>query len=157
MKRYANITNGLAYPHDDVCALMSTHAHHYACGYLRLDSMPYSAAIELLKGRRILIIDATQHNKPLTDALRYGLPTWCRIFNRAIRINTQPVCDWETPHISRAAYTGPHAAKITQRIRRLAAVYGNSGPAIIGLNVLVECHRRFPYDDKPDSIKHLCN
>jgi len=149
---YANLSNGLAYPHDGVCAFLSTFGHHYRNGYFRIDSMPYDAVILLLQGQRIGIVDATQHDKPLTDALKFGVPTWCRVFNRAIRCNDVQVCQWETVHIKRAAGQqgkGP----LVQTIRKLAILYGVAEPAIIGENVLLDCHRSVQFDDKPGALK----
>lgn len=156
IRRYANITNGLCFPpYHDVCHFMSSHGHSFKIGYLRLDSMPYSAVIHLLKGHTIQIVDATQHAKPLTDALKYGLITWCLIFNRAIGFKNLVVAKWETPEMRKAAHYSDVANKIKQRIRRLESVFGNKGPVIIGKNVLIKCHRNFKYDDKPTEMRRI--
>lgn len=153
MRTYANITNGLVFPHDDVCNFMSTHGHSYKVGYLRIDSMPYSAVIELLCGRSIKIVDATQHNKPLTDGLKFGLTTWLLIFNRAIGRKDVKVVKWQTPEMWKAAnFYKPHE-KIVRRIRRLCHIFPSKKPAIVGENVFIECYRLFKFDDKPDQLR----
>ena len=151
---YANIRNGLAYSHDEVCCFLSTFGHHLKDGYFRLDAMPYSAAILLLTGQRIGIVDGTQHNKPLSDALRTGVPTWCRVFNRAINRNDAKVCSWETVHMRQAA-NQQRVRPIVQTIRKLAAIYGVAGPAVIGENVILKCHREVTFDDKPDVLRRI--
>ena len=170
MKIYANITNGLCFPHNDVCHFMSTHGHSFKMGYLRLDSMPYSAAIELLRGQDIIIKDASQHNKPLTDGLRYGVSTWAMIFNRAIGSDHTRVAPWTTKEMWYAAYRTDVSSKIVQRIRRLKEVYGDCGPVNIfdrsdkirmlekvSPAILLECHRNFKLDDKPKEMRGLIN
>lgn len=75
----ANATNGLAFPHDHVCYFQSQFAHHMRLGYFRLDSMPIQPIIHLLNGGTITIVDATKHDKPLSDALKiWGTcMVWC--------------------------------------------------------------------------------
>ena len=158
MKTYANITNGLAFPHDSVCHFMSTHAHKYSMGYFRIDAMPYGAVIELLQGRAIKIVDATSKNKELTDALKFGLTTWVLVFNRAIR-NQIVVAPWMTQEMVMAANRSKVAAKLVKRIRRLAIIFGNCGPVKIGENeqVQVRCYKNFRYVDKPEEIaRRVC-
>ena len=152
MKVYANITNGLYFPHDEVCHFMSSHGHNYSMGYLRLDSMPYSAVIELLCGRQIKVVDASPSGKALTDGLRYGLTTWVLVFNRALRENDVRVAPWQTREMWLAAHRGKDADKIKRRIRRLESVYGNSGPVQIGRQILTECTPHFALDDKPELL-----
>lgn len=152
--RIANVTNGLAFlPYDAVSMFMSTHGHHASMGYFRIDAMPYNAVIHLLTGGTITLVDATQHNKPLTDAFKFGVPTWCMVFNRAIRVETK-VCEWQTPTMCSVSRSQIHK-RLVQRIRRLACIFPPSAPAIIGKNVLLEVHRQFPYDDKPNKIKQI--
>lgn len=152
----ANIRNGLAYPHDDVCCFQSCHAHHLSCGYFRMDAMPYSAVIHLLKGGIIKIVDATQHDKPLSDALKYGVPAWCRVFNRSVggSYNEHHVCGWETREI-RIAANKQEQRPLVQTYRKLIQLYGVTKPAVIGDNVILECHRNVTFDDKPDLLKEL--
>jgi hypothetical protein len=151
--RLGNIRNGLAYPHDDVCAFQSQHAHHMSLGYFRIDAMPYRAVIHLLRGGTVEIIDATAHDKPLSDALRYGVPTWCLVFNRALRLYT-PVCPWQTPQMVRAAWNARHRP-LVRMIRKLAEIYGAAGPAVIGRNVRLKCYRSVTFDDKPSLLRTL--
>jgi hypothetical protein len=154
---YANITNGLAYPHHEVAHFMSTHGHSCKFGYFRLDAMPYSAVIELLNGRPIRVVDATQHNKPLTDGLKYGLTTWVLVFNRGIRqpIDFREVAPWATKEMAKAALFSKQSKQLVQRIRRLQTIYGDQGSVRIGPGQLVEveCHRNFRLDDKPEQLR----
>jgi hypothetical protein len=147
MLRVANAMNGLAFPpYDEVSMFLSTHGHNCKFGYFRIDAMPYSAVIELLRGNSICMVDATQHNKPLTDAFKFGLTTWCLVFNRAIRQRVK-VASWQTPAIERNANSSKFSP-VVQRIRRLMTLYGCTKPAVIGDNVLIEMHRNFEFDDK---------
>ena len=150
--RIANATNGLAFPpYDAVSMFLSTHGHNCKFGYFRIDAMPYLVVIRLLQGETITMVDATQHNKPLTDAFKFGLTTWALVFNRAIRNEVQ-VAPWQTIPMWRNAHSN-HFKPLVQRIRRLAEIYKPSKPAIISDNILVEVHRNFMYDDKPQEIK----
>lgn len=151
--RLANISNGLAYPHDDVCNFQSNHGHQFSIGYFRLDAMPYRAVIHLLRGGVVEIIDATHGGKALTDAQKFGVPTWCIAFNRAIRMGCSRVCDWQTKEMERAALK-KHRKTITA-IRKLVKVYGCSRPATVGENVLLKTYRNVPFDDKPEIIARL--
>lgn len=150
--RLANISNGLVYAHDDVCFFQSQHGHHRDCGYFRMDAMPHSATIHLLTGGLVEIIDATHRNKPLTDALRFGVPTWCLVFNRALGWENIVVCDWQTPDMVSASAATMHSA-VRHVIRRLADYYGAQRPCVINENVFLTCHRNVRYDDKPDRIR----
>jgi len=155
--RLANIRNGLAYPpFDDVCRFQSCHAHHLSCGYFREDAMPYKAVIHLLLGGKIEIIDGTQHNKPLSDALKYGVPTWCRVFNRAVggNFNEFKVCSWETREMRIAANT-QQKRLLVQTYRKLIELYGVKAPAIVGNNVILTCHSNIKFDDKPEQLREL--
>lgn len=149
--RIANATNGLAFPpFDAVSMFLSTHGHNCKFGYFRIDAMPYIAVIELLRGNTITMVDATPHNKELTDAFKFGLATWCIVFNRAIR-NEVAVAPWQT----RDMWRNGHSVRfkpLVQRIRRLALMYLPHRPAVMGDNVLLEVHRQFALDDKPSSI-----
>ena len=151
---YANACNGFAFPHDDVCYFMSTHGHSRSFGYFRIDAMPHSGILRLLRGEPIRVVDATQHDKPLTDGLRYGLTTFALVFNRALRRREVSVAPWQTPHMQAAAWSATHRP-LVNRIRRFAAVVGDSGPILIGDGQLieVECHQRFGMDDKPDLLR----
>lgn len=152
MLRLANIRNGLAYPHDDVCHFQSQHGHHAAEGYFRIDAMPMRAVIHLLEGGQIVVVDAGVRNR-LTDALRFGLPTWCGVFNRAIRYRGADLapCSWYTDAMHRAAGSTRHRP-LVQSIRKLAHLYGWGRPAVIGKTVLVECHGGIDHDDRPDVL-----
>ena len=46
----ANLSNGIMYPHDDVCYFASQMAHHKPFGYFHSHSMPLRAVITLLLG-----------------------------------------------------------------------------------------------------------
>ncbi len=149
--RIANATNGLAYPpYDAISMFLSTHGHSCKMGYFRIDAMPYMAVVELLKGGNITLVDATQHNKTLPDAFKFGLTTWCMVFNRAIKKEASPA-EWATRDMYRAANSHYHK-KLVQRIRRLVAVYGSTKPAVIGDNVLVEVKRLVDFDDNPSLL-----
>ena len=153
--RLANISNGLPFEHDGTCWFQSQHGHHLRDGYFRADAMPWDAVIHLLRGGSVEIIDATQHNKPLSDALRYGVPTWAMVFNRAVRLWPPAgtlVCEWQTREMRMAAFDTRHK-KTVRSIRRLAGIYGASQPAVIGVNVLLTCHRNIAWDDKPELIR----
>ena len=143
--RLANIRNGLAFPHDDVCNFQSNHGHHMSCGYFRIDAMPYRAVIHLLQGGDITVIDATRGKKMMTDAQKWGLATWCGVFNRAIRVHVPP-CEWLTPAMQFVISSNKHKPLI-QSIRKLAAIYGSTRPAVVFDNVLLECHQAFAADD----------
>lgn len=147
MLMLANISNGLVFPHDGVCFFMSTYGHHAKLGYFRIDAMPWSAVIHLMNNGEIAIIDATRGDKSLTDAQRYGVPTWCMVYNRAIRAKSDRVCDWETDAMRRVASSNYHK-KLIRSIRKLAKYYRPTRPAVIGQNVHLICHRRFQFDDR---------
>lgn len=155
--KLANITNGLAYPHDDICYFQSQYGHSRAYGYFCLDSMPYRAVRHLLLGGKIEIIDATAKNKKLTDAQKYGIVTWCIVFNRALNHKGSKfikVCDWETKHMLSAALSERHKPTV-RGIRKLIKIYGYQAPAIIGKNVLLTCYSGISWDDKPMRLKKL--
>ena len=152
--RIANAMNGLAYPpYDAVSMFLSTHGHSCKMGYFRQDAMPYMAVIELLKGGSLCLVDATQSDKPLTDAFKFGLATWCMVFNRAIGHKTESSL-WVTRDMVRAANSCQHK-KVVQRIRRLEAVFGHTRPAVIGENIILEVHKKILFDDKPNMIKKI--
>lgn len=151
--RLANLCNGLPYPHDAVCYFQSQYGHHKAYGYFRMDSMPYDAVLTLLSGGTVEIIDATQHSKPLTDAQRYGVATWCCVFNRAIRQPALPA-PWVTRDVVGVARSSHHEPLI-RSIRRLSKIVGMTRPAVIGANVILTCHRHVRFDDKPELIGAL--
>ncbi len=141
-------SNGLAYPHDDICFFQSQHGHHARCGYFADNAMPWSAVAHLLCGGTIEVIDASQHRR-MTDALRFGVATWCRVFNAAV-CRTDAGSDWETPEMRRAA--NQHA-KLRRLIRRLWRAHGCPGvAAVCGQNVLLTCHQQVAFDDKIDLL-----
>jgi hypothetical protein len=76
------------------------------------------------------------------------------VFNWAVcdAADEVKVCEWETPEIRKAAKMHD---KLKRRIRRLAAVFGAKRPAVIGENVIIECHRLFESDDKPEIIRKM--
>lgn len=150
--RLANIRNGLVYPHDDVCNFQSQHGHQLKCGYFRIDAMPYSAVIHLLRGGEIEIIDATRRDKPLSDALKFGVTTWCMVFNRALNCRGIRVCYWETREMRNAASSSIHRP-LVQTIRKLAALYGAEWPARIGINVHLACHSGATFDDDVKALR----
>lgn len=153
----ANISNGLVYPHDDVCHFQSNYGHSAKHGYFRIDSMPYRAVIHLLKGGTLEICDATAKRKKLTDGLKYGVPTWCIVFNRAINDKGSrhiKVCDWQTPEMKRVALSAKHKP-LVQSIRKLIKIYGFQYHAIIGRNVKLICDNNINFDDKPKRIREL--
>ena len=151
--RLANMSNGLVYPHDSVCFFQSQHGHQAKVGYFRIDAMPYEAVLILLRGGTIEIIDATARDKLLTDAQKFGVPTWCLVFNRAIR-QSAVVCAWETPEMRKVA-SSRHHKPLVQAIRRLRRIVGDAGPIKIGGQVRLTCHRSVGFDDKPQELARL--
>ena len=149
----ANISNGLAFRHDNVCCFQSNHGHNAKMGYFRMDAMPYSVVIWLLRGGRIEIVDATSGKKPLTDALKFGLPAWCLVFNRALRLDAR-VCEWQTREMTTASRLDVHKP-LVQTIRKLEKLYGNKGPCVIGKNIGTRIVKNFPCDDSPSKLKEL--
>lgn len=152
--RLANIRNGLAYPHDDVCLFQSNHGHRASIGYFRIDAMPYRAVIHLLQGGCITITDGTARDKPLSDALRYGVPTWCMVYNRAIGYRGVVVAPWVTREMVNIAH-GPIHKPLVQTIRKIFRLYPPAGPLQIGVNVLLESHPVCGFDDKPELLKEM--
>ena len=150
----ANISNGLAFPHDDVCYFQSQHGHNCKIGYFRIDAMPLKAIIHLLKGGTITIIDATRHGKLITDAQKFGVVSWCLIFNRAIRKKVDKVCHWQTKEMEIVASNGIHK-KLIQTIRKLAKYFGSTKPAIINDNIKLICHHGFIADDNVKRLREL--
>lgn len=154
MIRLANMCNGLVYAHDDICYFQSQYGHKCHLGYFRIDSMPYSAIKALLTGDSITIIDATRKRKLYTDAQKFGVPTWCLVFNRAIGYRDLKVCEWQTPEMRGVAMSDFHSPMI-QSIRKLQKIYGCQEPAIIGKNIIIECHQDAVFDDKPALLREL--
>ena len=150
MIRLANVRNGLAYPHDGLCYFQSNHGHHAADGYFRIDAMPLDAVRLLLLGGQVVIVDAGRADR-LTDALRFGVPTWCAVFNRAIQARIHSTCPWFTSDMLHAAWSA-RQRPLKQTIRKLAEVYGASRPAVVGKNILLECHR-CDHDDRPEVLR----
>jgi len=158
MIRLANMMNGLAYlPYDDICYFQSCYGHHASYGYFRIDAMPIKVVIHLLQCGEITIVDATRKYKPLSDAMKFGVPTWCIVFNRALNFKGSrhiKVCDWQTPEMKRIALSQQHKP-LVQTIRKLIRIYGYENPAIIGKNIHLECHQGAIFDDKPKRLKEL--
>jgi len=154
--RLANLSNGIAFPHDDVCYFQSNHGHNCKMGYFRHDAMPPQAIIHLLTGGEITIVDATAKNKSLTDAQKFGVPTFCLVFNRAIKRRDIKVCSWQTREMEKVAYADIHK-KLVQTIRKLVRIYGHSGPITIGQKMKFVCHAGFPMDDKPALLAEAIN
>jgi len=150
--RLANISNGLAYPHDDVCLFQSQHGHRAGMGYFRVDAMPYRAVIHLLQGGSITVVDATARRKILTDALRYGVVTWCLVFNRALGYRRVPVAPWVTREMVNVAHGTLHKP-LVQSIRKLARLYPGCPPLVLGDRVQFECHQLCDFDDKPERLR----
>lgn len=156
--RIANMTNGLAFlPFDEISYFQSCYAHHAKLGYFRIDAMPLKAVVNLLKGETITIIDACRKHKELSDALKFGVPAWCIVFNRALNFKGSrdiKVCEWQTPEMKQVALSQIHKP-LVQTIRKLIKIYDYKYPAIISNNVILECHTGFIADDKPSKIKDL--
>ena len=151
--RLANATNGLCFPpFDAISMFQSQHGHQMKTGYFRWDAMPWTAVIHLLQGGKITIVDATRRHKQLTDAQKFGVPTWCLVFNRALRKRKIVVCDWQTPEMAHIAHNDTHEPYM-RSIRKLAKLYGVSNPAVVGENVFIECHQAFDADDKPKRLR----
>lgn len=153
-----NFRNGIVFPHDEVCYFQSCHGHHKDTGYFRLDSMPHIAIIHLLLGGTIKIIDATKHPKPLSDALMKGVPTFCLVFNRAIggKENRPQVCEWQTEFMVSCSKSDKHKP-LVQNIRKMIGIYGFVKPAVIGDNVILECHSNFSSNDKPSQLRNMAH
>jgi hypothetical protein len=150
----ANISNGLAFPHDEVCLFQSNHGHNCKMGYFRLDAMPYSAVIHLMKGGEVTIVDATRHGKLYTDAQKFGVATWCMVYNRSIRKKVGKVCAWQTKEMEVVASNGIHT-KLVETIRKLARYYNPTRPTIIGDNVKLICHHGFIADDNVERLRGM--
>ena len=148
----ANLSNGLAYPHDGICHFQSNYAHSRKLGYCRLDSMPLDAVRALLVGETVKVVDG-RRRPGLSEALRWGVPTWALAFNRAIGWRAVRVCGWETPAMRAAAHSRTHKP-LVQTIRKLARVYGYAHPLTLGDTLLVECHV-CEHDDNPERIAEL--
>ncbi len=149
----ANVSNGLAFPHDDICYFQSNHAHQLSSGYFARDAMPLSAVVHLLRGGELEIVDATRSSKRLTDAQRLGVATWCLVFNRAVApilpgARSVRVCPWQTREMARLAMSQIHRPT-AHTIRKLGRIFGAVRPAVIGENVLLTCHSGAVWDDQP--------
>jgi hypothetical protein len=156
--RIANMANGLAFPpYDDYAYFQSQYAHHAKkCGYFSHDSLSWRTLIHLIKGGKIELVDATVHNKKLTDALFFGAPTFCLAFNYALGQGHIRVCDFQTREMYRASHMSMHRPFI-RKIRKLVRLFGNekTKPLIIGDNVKLECHQNFKLDDKPLELREV--
>ncbi len=156
-----NISNGLVYPHHQPCWFQSNHAHNYQTGYFAKDSMPWTAVINMFVNPEdtYTIVDATRRHKKITDAQKFGVPTWLIMFNGALGLNPngKKVCPWETPEMKKAGASSVHH-ELRQQIRRVQRYYPPRGtPLILGENFFLECHQNAVWDDKPDRIKEaLC-
>jgi len=148
------MSNGLAFPHDGICYFQSQYAHRASTGYFAHNSISLETILKLLCGYEITIIDATRRHKLLTDALKFGVPTFCLVFNRAIKQREIKVCSWETREMRRIAFSKIHKS-LVQTIRKLANIYGYVSPLIIGDNIMLECHQGFIADDNPKRLQKL--
>lgn len=168
MYTLANISNGLCFPHDDVCRFQSNHGHNWKIGYFDVDAMPWSAVIRLLRGESIRVIDATGKKKPLTDGLKYGLTTWAMAFNRGLGRTNTFIAPWSTREMALAAYQSEPARKVAHGVRRLSRIYGHSPHLMLvmpigGLvyngwpTIFVDCVSNFMYDDKPEKIREFAH
>jgi len=157
--RLANATNGLAFPpYDGISYFQSQHGHHASMGYFRVDAMPWIAVKRLLLSREpVIIVDATAKDKPLTDALKYGVPTWALVFNRALGMRYTCVCPWQTDAMLRAANRSMHRP-LVHSIRKFIKVFGNGrrSPIVIGKDIILECHRLFSMDDRLELLAKVC-
>lgn len=156
--RLANVRNGLAYPHHDLCYFQSNHGHRASLGYLRIDAMPLRAVVHLLLGSRIVIIDGTAKSHRISDALRFGVPTWCAAYNHALGFY-RPPCDWISDHAMEVARSPLHRP-LRHNIQKLAELYASvrsAPPARIGVgqdyNVVLECHLGIEHDDRPERLR----
>jgi hypothetical protein len=154
--RIANIRNGLAFPHDDICYFQSQYAHHKRYGYFNDGAMPWSAVVHLVLGGVLIVVDATRKQKQMTDAQKFGVPTWCGVFNRALRFPCQPTCQWWTRDMEQVVRSDRHK-KTKSAIRKLSYLYrnGDTEAAVIGRNVLLECHTGFTADDNNEGLVGL--
>jgi hypothetical protein len=152
--RLANFSNGIAFKHDDICYFQSNHAHRISTGYFAHNAMSLKNIIYLLNGGNITIIDATRRHKRLTDALKFGVPTFCLVFNRAIYERKAQVCEWQTNEMLKISHSQIHKP-LVQTIRKLMKIYDKSEPLIIGENVKLICHQGFIADDKPKRLKKM--
>jgi len=158
----ANISNGLVYPHDGVCYFQSNHAHNYSFGYFDDNAIGLDYIIHLLEGGELTLVDGTQKINKMPDAFKFGVPTWCCVFNRACwrAGNTVEscwqdfrVCEWQTPEMIKAA-SGSRHRKLVNTIRKLSKIYG-SNPIAISNNIFLRWYGSIDYDDKPDKIRDI--
>ena len=91
-------------------------------------------------------------NKPLSDALRFGVPTWCLVFNRAIGSRSVAVAPWCTREMINIAH-GPLHGPLVQSIRKLAKLFPPVQPAVVGQTVILECHPLCGHDDNAAKLK----
>lgn len=160
--KLANMSNGLAFPpYDGISYFQSQYGHQAKLGYFNHDALPVDSIVELLKGNVLYLTDATRKNKALTDAFKYGVPTFCLVFNRAIGLFDKTyryikVCDWQTPEMLKVSHSDIHKPEV-QKIRKLIRIFGYKKPAIIGNNVILQVHSGFIGDDKPNRIKEMVN
>lgn len=157
--RLANVRNGLAYPHHDLCYFQSNFGHRASLGYFRIDAMPLRAVVHLLMNRRIVIVDGTAKDHQMSDALTYGVPTWCAVYNAALMVRPLRPCDWITDHAMAMAFSAAHRP-LRHTIQKLAELYapnGSSPSALIGQdrNVVLECHHGIDHDDRPERLAEL--
>ncbi len=151
----ANFSNGLALCNPDgICYFQSMYGHSAKLGYFRIDSMPLDAVKRFLQGDHLLIMDATRRQKQLTDALKYGVATWCLVFNRAIGQRDVRVCDWQTREMVKVAHSAIHKPTV-QTLRKMIKIYGFKQPAVISRNIFFTCIKGATWDDKPNRIKKI--
>lgn len=133
--------------------------------------MPLRAIVHLLLGRRIVIVDGTAKARRASDALTYGVPTWCAAYNAALGFRSPP-CGWITDHAMVQARSDVHR-QMRHTVIKLAEIYAPNGApaALIGwtvhpgmsstpsitfspdANVILECHRGIDHDDRPEVLR----
>lgn len=153
--RLANLSNGIVFPHDMVCWFQSNHAHNRSTGYFDQAAMPWPAVVNMFARPedQYLILDATRRHKPLTDAQKVGVPTWCLTFNHALGLPYEQVCVWETREMREAA-ADPIHHDLRQQIRRLSRYFEpRKQGLVLGRDVFVECYQNAEWDDKPKRIR----
>jgi len=116
--------------------------------------MPYSVLIHILKGGSIEILDGTRRHKTMTDGQKFGVPTWCLVFNRAIGKRDSVVCDWQTREMRAVANSQIHKPMVNT-IRKLVKLYGHEGLARIGKNITLTCRQNSEWDDKPKRLRRI--
>ena len=150
----ANARNGLVYPHDDVCLFKSSWYHGVNRIYYRDYSMPLGAIVHLFKGGDIEIVDATVNRDHMSDGLKYGVVAWCVLYNRMLLKCNTKTCAWEDNNMVKEA--DKHKA-YCEVLSRIAKLYSNKKPAVIGKNITLTCHfiKGENFDDSDFLLKKL--